>query len=398
MRILIITVYYLPSTSSAAQMINDLALEFLRQGHKPTVLAPDSCIKEPLLIADEDGVRVVRVHAGDFKNMPRWMRAVAEARLSAHLWRGASSYLQANPHDVVVFYSPSIFFGRLVKRLKRIWRCRTYLVLRDIFPKWAVDAEILRQGLAYWYFRRRELEQYSVADVIGVQSPANLGYFQADIDRSDLRVEVLFNWIGKAGITPGASNYRRRWGLQGKVVFVYGGNIGVAQDIDNLLRLARAFSEDGRFHLLFVGEGSEVTRLRSYIAGLEEGNVSYQPALVQDEYLRLLAECDVGLISLDKRLKTQNFPGKMLGYLTCNLPLLASVNSGNDIAEVLEEWDAGLVCLNGEDDVLYDYARCLLDDVNLRSRLVTNGQRMLAEIFSVERASRQIVGSTCIAD
>ena len=56
--------------------------------------------------------------------------------------------------------------------------CGSYLILRDLFPQWALDAGLLsRYGPAYRFFRREELRLYRTADIIGVQSPANLDYF-----------------------------------------------------------------------------------------------------------------------------------------------------------------------------------------------------------------------------
>ena len=59
------------------------------------------------------------------------------------------------------------------------------------------------------------------------------------------------------------------------------------------------------------------------------------------EYLSMLSEFDVGLISLDYGLKTQNFPGKMLGYMYYSTPMLASINPGNDLKVILEDTRSG---------------------------------------------------------
>jgi hypothetical protein len=45
--------------------------------------------------------------------------------------------------------------------------CRSYLIIRDIFPEWAVDMGLLGRGLPYRSFKAIERYQYSVADVIG---------------------------------------------------------------------------------------------------------------------------------------------------------------------------------------------------------------------------------------
>jgi hypothetical protein len=49
--------------------------------------------------------------------------------------------------DGVVWYSPTIFLGPIVRVLRRESRCRSYLILRDIFPEWAVDMGLMRRGL-----------------------------------------------------------------------------------------------------------------------------------------------------------------------------------------------------------------------------------------------------------
>lgn len=160
--------------------MHDLALEFRRRDHEVTVLTPSDRISADLEIVTEDGLKVVRVRSRKIKGASKVFRATEEMRLSSLTWRRARRFLLAHPADLIVFYSPTIFWGALVKRLKSLWRCAAYLILRDIFPAWAVDAGLLRKGLVYRFFRRKEIQQYEVADRIAVQSPANLSYFNQD--------------------------------------------------------------------------------------------------------------------------------------------------------------------------------------------------------------------------
>lgn len=384
-------VYYLPSTMSSARLIHDLAVEFKRLGHEPVVAAPDENIKGDCEIACEDGIKVLRVRTGKIRTAPRVIRGINEARLSETVWRKGRRFFEDNPCDLVIYYSPTIFWGALVKRLKKHYSCPSYLILRDIFPQWAVDAGILRKGLAYRYFKYKERENYEAADIIGVQSPANLQYFKANGHDSKYGLEVLFNWAAAEQTAPPAGSHRKRLRLQGKVVFFYGGNIGVAQDMDNIIRLARRLRDEKTAYFLIVGSGSEAERLRAKIRSIGLSNISIQDAVGQDQYFSMLSEFDVGLISLDRGLKTQNFPGKMLGYMSQSMPMLASINPGNDLKEIIESSNAGLVCLNGEDEKFEDNARRLLEDVNLRTRMGVNSRALLDEMFSVKRAAGQIL-------
>jgi glycosyltransferase involved in cell wall biosynthesis len=391
MRILLLVVYYLPSTMSSAKLIHDLATEFLRLGHDPVVVAPDENILKDTEITSENGIKVLRVRTGKIKTASRLIRGFNEARLSNIIWEKGRRFFEENPCDLIVYYSPTIFFGSLVKRLKKHFACPSYLILRDIFPQWAVDAGVLSHGIVYKFFKLKELQNYDAADIIGVQSPANLRYFEENGLDKKYHLEVLFNWttLVEENIQPGA--YRERLGLQGKVVFFYGGNIGVAQDMDNIIRLAKNLRGEEYAHFLLVGDGSEVPRLKAAIASNGLMNIAIHDAVGQKEYLSMLSEFDVGLISLDRGLRTQNFPGKMLGYMYHSMPILASVNPGNDLKEILEGQQAGLVCMNGEDDLFAVHTGRLVRDENYRHLLGKNARTLLESTFSVSRAAGQIL-------
>ncbi|MDP6546451.1 MAG: glycosyltransferase family 4 protein [Phycisphaerae bacterium] len=393
MRICLIVDCYLPSGKSSAKLISDLAGELVAAGHSPVVVTPDDTLPGLCsVISESDGVTVVRVRSGKIKGASLVRRGLNEAMLSWMIWRGGKRYFRENPCDLVVFYSPSIFFGGLVRRLKKLWGCGAYLILRDIFPQWAVDAGVMRGSGPIWkFFRRREMAQYAEADIIAVQSPANLEYFKSPELAGKYRLEVLYNWTRTSEPDVPECSYRSDLGLDGKVVFFYGGNIGVAQDMDNIIRLAEGLADIPQVHFLLVGDGSEVPRLKELIRSRGLDNIQILPAVGQKEYLGMLRQFDVGLISLAGGLTTQNIPGKLLGYMYYSMPVLASINPGNDLKDMLESHHAGLVSLNGADGELADQARRLASDGQLRETMGANSRRLLEEVFSVEKAAAQIL-------
>lgn len=391
MRIIIIVVYYLPSTMSSAKLIYDLATELHRQGHEPVVLAPDSDIPEDVQVTDESGITVVRVKSGKIKNASKYVRTINEVRLSQVLWKKGKKFFRENPCDLVICYSPSIFFGALVKKLKKLYHCGSYLIMRDIFPQWALDMGLLKPGMVFNYFKRKELQNYDAADIIGIQSPGNFHYYQENGLDKKYRLEVLYNWVTLSENNVTFQNYRKRLSLEDKVVFFYGGNIGVAQDMDNIVRLAERMTGEPSAFFLLVGDGSEVDRLRKLIVSKKLTNIVLLDAVDQFEYLAMLSEFDIGLITLDHKLKTHNFPGKMLGYMYNSMPILASVNPENDLTVLFEGIQAGFVCINGEDDKLTEYALRLVRDVELREHLGRNSRKLLETTFSVEKAAAQIL-------
>lgn len=391
MRILLLVVYYLPSTMSSATLINDLAVEFQRLGHEPIVVAPDESILQDHQVSCENGIKVLRVRTGKIKSATKFVRAFNEIRLSNIIWGKGKHFFDENPCDLIIYYSPTIFFSSLVKRLKKKFACPSYLILGDIFPQWAVETGVLRKGLIYRYFKYKELENYEAADIVRVQSPGNLLYFKENGLDKKYHLEVLYNWASETGEYFPPAAYRVSLGLQNKVVFFYGGNIGVAQDMDNIIRLAENLRNVPNAYFLLVGDGSEVKRLKAVIKMKNLSNIAIHDSVSHQEYMSMLSEFDVGLISLDRRLRSQNFPGKMLSYMYLGKPMLASINPGNDLKEMLEDKEAGLVCINGEDDIFAGYAKRLVSDENLRHQLGKNARALLEEKFSVSRAASQIL-------
>lgn len=176
------------------------------------------------------------------------------------------------------------------------------------------------------------------------------------------------------------------------MVFFYGGNIGVAQDMDNIMRLAKRMAGQSNAHFVIVGEGSLRERFTKMAQDEDMGNVTILPAVGPDTYMSMLSEFDVGLITLDRRLKTYSNTGKILGYMRCGLPILASHNPGNDLEDLLRDSQAGFGSINGEDDLLYENALKLCDPV-LRRKMGANSRRLLKKTFSVKKTVTQILGS-----
>jgi len=392
MRLLLIVDDYLPySIKVAAKMMHELALQFISEGHQVTVLTPDPTLEKLFEENQIDGVSVLYFKSGEIKNISKVKRAINESLLSFFAWRATHNYLKMHPHDAIIYYSPSIFWGYLVGKLKRQWKVKSYLILRDIFPQWTIDNGLMKENsLVHKYFKSFEKLNYKNADFIGVMSPSNMEFFKfsnANIEK----FEVLYNW---AKINPPQlheNTFRKELKLEDKIVFYYGGNIGHAQNMMNLVRLAIKLKENSNAHFLFVGKGDEVDLILTEKEKHQLTNITYLPSVDQETYFNMLNEFDIGLFSLHPGHKTHNFPGKLLGYMEYSKPILGSVNTGNDLKEIVNQAGAGFIFDNGEDELLYKGALALINSEKLRKDVGGNARKLLIEQFSVEQACTQIL-------
>ncbi|EGH1078213.1 glycosyltransferase family 4 protein, partial [Escherichia coli] len=303
-----------------------------------------------------------------------------------------SSEIKRKKIDGVIYYSPSIFFGAFVKKIKKYWKCKSYLILRDSFPQWLVDQRIIRRnGMLEKYFRFFEKKNYTAANYIGVMSSKNKELFTLQYPHYK-NVDVLYNWAdlnSTQDVSP--SDILERLSLADKVIFFYGGNIGHAQDMANLMRLAIGMRTINYVHFLFVGQGDEVELVKKTIAENALENCTYLPAISQSEYKSILKVVHVGLFSLAKNHSVHNFPGKLLGYMANKLPILGSVNEGNDLMQVLIGAKAGYVHVNGYDAELLQSAIKLATEEKLRNELGENGHSLLEKTFSTQSAVENIL-------
>jgi glycosyltransferase involved in cell wall biosynthesis len=393
MRIAIVADAYAPLRTSGAVQLRDLAAEFLRQGHLPVVLVPAPTIDEPFVHEKLAGVDVLRLRAPPTKDVGYVRRTLAEALMPFAMLRG----LRASPFrtiswDGVVWYSPSIFHGPMVRALKHSNQCRSYLILRDIFPEWAVDMGLMGRGLPYRFFKLVERYQYSVADVIGVQSPGNLAYFNHWAALTGGRVDVLQNWLAATPDT-GCSILVADTCLVGRKIFVYAGNMGVAQGMDLLLDLAERLKRRSDMGFLFVGRGRDARRLRVDASARGLDNVAFFDEIDPNEIPGLYAQCHVGLVALDPRHTTHNIPGKFLSYMQSGLPVLANVNNGNDLVELIQRERVGRVCMTSSVEVLSHLAEGLIDELEYADGLADRAKALAARMFSPEMVVKQIVAA-----
>lgn len=395
MKICLIVDDYMPdSIKVAAKMMHELAIEFQKNGHTVTVITPNPKLNTNLDISTLDGIKIYRFKSGEIKNVSKIKRAINETLLSFNAWRICKNILKNDHHDLIIYYSPSIFFGPLVYKLKKLWNAKTYLILRDFFPQWAIDNKILsKYSIITYFFKFFERINYSVADRIGVMTPKNLNWFKKYY-KTNKPLEVLYNWADLKKINSKGNIYRKRLGIDDKIVFFYGGNLGQAQDMMNIVRLAIKMRSKKNVHFVLVGAGDEYSLIEKTLLANSINNISLLPSVSQDEYKQMLCEFDVGLFSLNRNHNTHNFPGKLLGYMVQELPILGSINPNNDLKDIIDSYSAGYISINGEDELFFQNALKLLDK-DKRVEIGTNANKLLKENFSVSSAVKQIIGNSC---
>lgn len=393
MHIVLIADTFPPLRTSGAVQLRDLSHEFIRQGHSLTVLLPSPNQKDDWLLENVKGVRILRLRAPKTKGIGYFRRTVGEMLMPFFMLRRLKKSPLAREYwDGVVWYSPSIFHGPLISSIKKASNCKSYLIIRDIFPEWALDMGLIGYRLPYLFFRAIALYQYSIANIIGVQTQGNLAYFERWKRHPNRKLEVLKNWLDSP-VDLRCSIRVNETPIAGRKIFVYAGNMGVAQGMDIFIDLAEKLQSQTDVGFLFVGCGDDVARLKSKVQERKIFNTLFFDEIHPDEIPDLYRQCSAGIVALDPRHKTHNIPGKFLTYMQSGLPVLANINQGNDLAKIIFAERVGQVCESNRVDDLLMLLNKLLLQIEADCNLSIRCKSLFEREFAVEKPVRQIISA-----
>jgi glycosyltransferase involved in cell wall biosynthesis len=157
-----------------------------------------------------------------------------------------------------------------------------------------------------------------------------------------------------------------------------------------LIDLAERLRNRNDIGFLFVGCGSDAKVLRDEAVRRELGNVVFYDEIEPEELPGLYAQCHVGIVALDPRHKTHNVPGKFLTYMQAGLPVLASINPGNDLIHLIEHERIGQVCTDQSVDSLQRHVGLLLDQIKVDIDMARRCKALSVELFSPEAVVKKI--------
>jgi glycosyltransferase involved in cell wall biosynthesis len=358
MKVILFSDYYYPTIKSGSIVIKDLATELARLGHEAIVVTFNEKQKESFLDSKEGDVRVIRIKC-KLRKYGMIGRLIAEIRYSSLIIRSLKK-IKIEKVDGIISFSPSIFYSRAITWVKNKYKIKAYLIVRDIFPKWLLDAGILKPGLLFSFFKRVEQKLYKSVDFIGIESVKDLDYFKPYLNNLTY-LEVLDNW-GSSLEPLDIEEYNSSLLPSDRVNIIYGGNMADAQDLYSLLDDLEDSALDDKAFLTLIGSGHQLDNIKSLISSKNLKNVKLLDEVDQKTYLGILKKADIGLVSLNKKLKSNNFPLKMMGYIQLSKPILASVNENNEIINIIKNNDIGLVSVSGDSESFNKNLQDMIED------------------------------------
>ena len=164
--------------------------------------------------------------------------------------------------------------------------------------------------------------------------------------------------------------------------------MGKPQGISFLLECLKTQLENEKVYFLIVGDGTEYNTIATFFKKFKPNNMKLLKQLPKEEYDKLIAVCDIGMIFLDHRFTIPNFPSRLLSYMQAKLPVFAVTDSNTDIGKIIVDGGFGWWC---ESDNIEAFVKVI--DKILKSDTAALGNiayKYLQENYNVEKCYKVI--------
>ncbi|MFW0737278.1 glycosyltransferase family 4 protein [Flavobacterium sp. T12S277] len=390
MKVLLVTQYFFPENFKS----NDIAFELVKRGHEVTVLTglpnyPEGKFYNSYGFFKRrretiNGVKVIRALL-----IPRGKGGGIRLFLNYFSWAFFASIRALflafqDKFDVVLVHEPSpITQGFPAIVIKKIQKIPLHFWVLDLWPESLTSAGGIKNKTVLSFFTGMVKYIYNNSDKILISSR---GFRESILTKGNYEDKLVYfpNWA-EDSILKGDTNYPIPELPQGfKILFA--GNIGVAQDVNSIIKAALILKEKLDIHFVFVGDGRSKQELEEFVAVNKlSQTVHFVGRFPIDAMKTFFTSSDVLLVSLkDELIFNLTVPAKLQAYLCTQKPILGMLNGEG--AELINDAKCGFSTNAGNFEGLAKEIVKLYElSEEQRNILGQNGFRYFEENFTMTK-------------
>jgi colanic acid biosynthesis glycosyl transferase WcaI len=330
---------------------------------------------------------VLRTYVVTVPKSSLWRRLVYHASYNLTSTLAA---LSVRKPDIVLADAPTLWSG-LSLSVKAILPGIPFIyIVHDIYPDILVRLGMLRNDRLVRMIDRLERFYYGRAARISVLSEG----FKSNLVRKDVpeaKVMIIPACVDAEFVRPlphQENRLRGDWGLDGKFVALYAGNMGHSQGLETILDAAESLAGHPEIVFVFVGDGArrETARAMAEEKGLK--NVMFFPFQPREDVPLVYALADISLVSLRRDIVVESVPSKTYTIMASGRPVVATVDRLTEVGALLEQTGCGL-CIEPENAAaLAQAVLSLYEDDELRTQMGQRGRAHVVGNFSRPVASK----------
>jgi len=318
-RIIFVNRFYWPEEPATGQLLADLAERLAQRGHLVTVITSQPAQAHHPSREVYRGVSIRRVGCS------RWGKSSLIGRLAdfGSFILGATGHLCHYPRrgDLVVYLTDPPLLAAVTWPLLAMRGVSFVHWVQDIYPEIAMEltghrwTRIARPGRNLAWRRAR----------CCVTLGTDMARVIANAGVPNHRTRIIPNWAPAGTEAPSACEstpIRNDWGLTGKFVVLYSGNLGRVHDLEPIIEAAALLRGDEQIAFVFVGQGAQRETLAGMVVERALANVHFHPPQPRAKLAATLAMGDVHFVTLREGCESYVFPSKLYGVAAVGRPIV----------------------------------------------------------------------------
>jgi glycosyltransferase involved in cell wall biosynthesis len=388
MHILYVSQYFPPEMGAPAARVHELSREWVRQGHRVTVLTgfahhptgrkrtcDRGCITRRETL---DGIDVLRtyVYATPNRGRVRRMASYLSFMMSAVV---VGSFRVKRP-DVVIGTSPQLLAALGARLLA--WRFRAPFVfeVRDLWPESIMAVEAMKENVVVRGLARVAKVLYRTSRLIVTVGDGYRRQIAKRYAVPEEKMRVIPNGIDRDLFVPSdrLNAVREHYGWGSRFVVLYMGTHGMAHGLDVLLGAAYRLRDCPEILIAMVGEGAEKAGLEKRAQAMDLSNLHFIGEQEKNRVPAFYAACDLGVVTLrDTDLFRDVLPSKLFEYMAMERPLLVAAEG--EPRRVVGEAGAGVYVPPGDPEALAAEIRRLAMQPDELKKMGRSGRKWVLE-------------------
>ena len=401
-RILIYSLVFGPDGVSTAYLYNDLALGFQKRGYEVCVLTTTphynliegALNKQPLrkrflglfYQSDFNGIKVFHIPLKKHKSTLLRM-------LSFIYWHKRSFFvgLFLKRPDVILTPSPPLTSGLLAILLAKLKGAKTIYNVQEIYPDLLINLGYLKNTFLINFLKRLESFVYNRSTAVTTIDKQFYNIIKPRI-KQESTLHIIPNFVDTDFyVTESTTKLPVEFLIEpGIINMLYAGNIGLAQEWDLVLNLAKEIREEP-ITIWIIGEGIKKEYLKSQTEKYNLSNLKLLP--YQDrKYMPVInLFADFHFIAMDKKMENEGFPSKVYSILASGRPIVVVSSENTPITSFLNETETSLLVMDHSLSGFKNAVLKLAFDKELRIEMGANGRKIIDQKYTKEKVINQYV-------
>ncbi len=353
MHILLIHEIFVTPDEGGGTRHYEFAKFLVKNGHKVTVIASDvdylSGKKKNRRSELKDGIEIHYAPTFSFVHTNFFARGLAFFLFSASSFLIAAKVKNV---DIVWGTSPPLFQAFSSLLIAKLRRKKFIYEVRDLWLDFAKELGVLKNKFILSVFRKIENALYKKSDMVIINSPGFYPYLPSFLCKE--KIALVPNGVDTKNFVVSIKDsayLKERLGLKDKFIVLYAGNIGIANDMDNILKTAYSLTAFENIVFVLIGDGIYKKNVEKFIVSNKIKNIMLLDPVPKKEIPKYISLADVCLATIKNTPLLQIvYPNKVFDYMASGKPTILTI--GGVIRNVIENSKGGIYVTPGNPNEL----------------------------------------------